>query len=513
MTIVEYSIFAKKAFTEDINYSDEITSIGEIFLLKVKEGIAKLDENTFPHREADKFSNMLQSFVYDISENSETTNIGALPSNEKIDFLIDYIFFLGISLAIKNHSNPEYMLHNLGIENSQYFIRKINDIENINNVDDLCNSVCDMHNLFSVIGFDNWMNMSLWGIISFFGKGLIDFCKNEPVSNILRFLKTVKYFGEKYPTIYKERVASVYYKLKSLFNGDIENLIPQDILDYLFNNSIQIKSYTDIEDSIPKELEDKYKYLLLDFMFVCYYYIYENPQYIVKLGFALMSEKVSNTIKGVMFSTFKEQAYAPLIQYEYEWWCRETGKELSLPFPFFEEVINLKEINVVDYNLNKEKTPFQVTEKDNITKKAFQQETNTLSAQQNDILSHIDYELYPYYTLFDESRSEKRGHIFRKVHLPSLITYAENIKDSFSVYGFVYLLYKTQYLNWKDTKFDDTFVRRIASIFDIDDKLDKPYNESKAKQKAWEILENSPIPLGILSEKEIKHIQPAKPKK
>ena len=45
-------------------------------------------------------------------------------------------------------------------------------------------------------------------------------------------------------------------------------------------------------------------------------------------------------------------------------------------------------------------------------------------------------------------------------------------------------------MNWKDTKFDDTFVRSVASLFGIDDKLDKSYTESKAKQKAWKILKD-----------------------
>lgn len=491
MTIVEYNAFAKKILKEEIECSDEITNIGEIFLLKIKEGIAKLDENTFPHREADKFNNMFLSFVDSISEDNETTNIGSLPPNDKINFLIDYLLFLGISLAIKNHSNPEYMLHNLGIEDSLYFIRRMNDIEHINNVDDFRNQLCDIHNFFPIISFDNWVNMSLWGVISFFGKSVIDFCKDDSALFILNLLKTAKYFGEKYLIIYKERIASIFYTIKSLFEGDIESLIPQDILDYLFNHSLQIKSFIDIEDSMPQELGDKYEYLGLDFLFVCYYFVYENPQNMIKLGFTLMSEKVSNAIKGAMFSTFKEQTYAPIIQYEYEWWCKETGEKLSLPFPFFEGIIDLKKINIIDYDLNNRKQSIKQTDENkNLHSDLILESNNNTLRLDSPSIESIFENLKPYLRFVVCEDKTKVGASFKNNHLTAVTNIARELDNRYSVYGFACILFLSKYFVWKNFEFNKDFVTYIVDIFGIDSRLIEGsyYNFSKSKDKAKKML-------------------------
>ena len=275
-------------------------------------------------------------------------------------------------------------------------------------------------------------------------------------------------------------------------SSDLDIFFDDNIWSALINNNYQ-KSDIEFSDTF-----------LLDIIFLHYYFIYQHPQYIIKLGFSLMSDSISTQIKEAMFSSFSAERYAPVTQYEYNWWCNETGKRLSLPYHFFDGTIDLRHINIVDYNLY---------DRQGVSDTKSLYDTNSLFGEElhiNDEVEQISRELYPYYTVFDESGSMERGHVFKKIYLIPLTIYAKKIKDSYSIYGFAYLLYKSQYLNWIDIEFDNTFVRKIAYIFGIEDKLEKTYPESKTRTKAWEIFENSPIPQGLLSEKEIKNLRPSK---
>ena len=81
------------------------------------------------------------------------------------------------------------------------------------------------------------------------------------------------------------------------------------------------------------------------------------------------------------------------------------------------------------------------------------------------------------------------------------------------MYGFAYLLYKSQYLNFQKIKFDSNLVDLVTSAFLINDKLKEiEYVESKAKFKAWQILKRKKktIPMTLLSEEERKKIRPVK---
>lgn len=373
MTNAEYKEFAKEVFNNLTSYFNvikrqgiNISNIGEIFLLAIKKGAEKLDKNIFLYSGADKMNNMLLSFVKR-NEEKNPKNIGDLPDSDTTLTFINYYLFLGIRLAINNHSNPEYMLQNLGIENVQEFISKITKVDDINDVVTLSNSVSEIRNY---INEDGLCRIFLWGIASHYGIDIIKFCKNESSLFVLCLLKLIKHIGDKYHSICKERVSIILSQLKSLIKNEFHNFedfIPKDIINAIINNFTKFKSLDKIEELISIEF-DKQKYILLDGLFIIYYYIYEAPQHIVKLGFNLMSDNVSSNISGAMISSFQKQDYAELIQYEYEWWCKETGKRLSLLFPFFEGQLDLSKINIVDYDLDKKKAPLQIIVKnDNLS--------------------------------------------------------------------------------------------------------------------------------------------------
>lgn len=376
MTNAEYNDFAKKVL-EDI-FSDDnpntqstnITNIGEIFALKIIEGIANLNENTFPYRGADKVNNTIISLLNKRIDNSEE-NFGELPTSHITDMFIGYHIFFGIRLAINTHSNPEYMLQRLGVEDVQSLISKVNDVDNTDNAEEAFNLIVEIYNHFcSYIDNDKLFRLSFWGIISYFGRNIISHLKNVPLKEIIHSLKYAKYTGVKYHSIYKERMLIIQNKVNSFSheNGNLEDFLPQDIIDLFINYGNKFISLKDVDDAVYEEFGNKYYFLALDFLFVLYYFIYEAPQHIVKLGFYLMSDMISANISGAIIPSFQKQDYAGLIQYEYEWWCKETGERLSLLFPFFEGQLDLSKINIVDYDLDKKKAPLQIIVKnDNLS--------------------------------------------------------------------------------------------------------------------------------------------------
>lgn len=191
-----------------------------------------------------------------------------------------------------------------------------------------------------------------------------------PLKEIIHSLKYAKYTGVKYHSIYKERMLIIQNKVNSFSheNGNLEDFLPQDIIDLFINYGNKFISLKDVDDAVYEEFGNKYYFLALDFLFVLYYFIYEAPQHIVKLGFYLMSDMISANISGAIIPSFQKQDYAGLIQYEYEWWCKETGERLSLLFPFFEGQLDLSKINIVDYDLDKKKAPLQIIVKnDNLS--------------------------------------------------------------------------------------------------------------------------------------------------
>lgn len=140
MTNAEYNDFAKKVLDDILSddnpntQSTDITNIGEIFALKIIEGIANLDENTFPHRGADKVNNEFISLINNTKNNNNSNEcIGNLPISDTTIIFINYSLFLGIRLAINTHSDPEYMLQRLGIEDARSLISIVNNVENIDN--------------------------------------------------------------------------------------------------------------------------------------------------------------------------------------------------------------------------------------------------------------------------------------------------------------------------------------------------------------------------------------------
>lgn len=513
MTNVDYKEMASRICSEAVHYIEKcenedisITYIGEVFAVKIKKGIMMLDEKTFPHYGVDKLKKIFLSQDTTVI-NDESEDVGELPLSDKAGLFCAYILFGGIRAAIKNHLNPEYMLQNMGVKNAQEVISMVNNVQDIDNIDKFQLSIAEISDyLMSTIDSDQFMEFFLWGLTSFLGKGIINTCKENSTNEILSLFKVCKYISEKYYSIYSDRIIKMQYFYKEILcNQNTIESISEAVLDFIGDDINILQQFTcscGIEDEIVDNLVLKHSSILLDCLFFIYYYSYENPQFIIKLGFTLMSEKFSAKIQEAIFLSFRTQDYAALIQYEYAWWCKETGGELSLPFPFSEETINLQDFNIVDYDLNN-KTSLKIE----------QAIDDNILIEEHNHSTQILHDLEPYFVIFDKGASSERGSVYKRDYSSSVITWAEKQSKSLPIHGLAYILYKSRYFNWGDgCEFDEIFVRRITGIFNLQDKLTTLYPENKAKTKAWEILQKNKNLQGLLDSDKMKELEPVKKK-
>ncbi len=475
------------------------------------------------------------------------------------------------------------MLQNLGVENPKEIISRVNDIANIDDIDDFINSIVDLNQelystlgndkfsnicvwglvcymgigiielsiddiddfinsivdlnqeLYSTLGNDKFSNICVWGLVCYMGIGIIELSKEYKNEDVLELCKFIKKLGENYSSICDERITSMYFNFKSLFDKDTIN--EEFIIDYilpllLFKTNIYHLIRIDDPDLEYENFLRNFPYMFTDVIFLFYFCIYKNPQYIVNLGFILMSNSVSHEIAQAMFSTFRKDDYAALIQYEYEWWRKETGNSLSLPFPFYEKIINLNELEAMfstfrkddyaaliqyEYEWWRKETgnslslPFPFYEKiinlnelgvidyelagSDIADGSKLPDPNLCplpknSESNNNSGETIFNSLKKYCRYMNGEDVNEAGASFRNNHLSTVITAACRLKDRYSVYGFASVLFDSKYFNWADKEFNKDFVMYIANIFNIDSSLveGNDYNQSKSREKAKQML-------------------------
>ena len=242
-------------------------------------------------------------------------------------------------------------------------------------------------------------------------------------------------------------------------------------------NSEDENSDSDSEE----EFTDQQIATYVDWLFIVYHFIYQKPQCIVKLAFTLMSKKVSAEVQEAIFLSFASEEYKSVIQYEYEWWCKETGCKLSLPYPFCDEPFDRYAFNnIIDYDLNK-------TIQNQVKNlKSDKKEEPMANRSSNEIFNHLKNHLA---FVRPEDQLEK-GASFKKNYFTDVCNLSSKLNDKYSTYGFACILYLSKYFDWKGIKFDAEFVNYIAEIFFVNKNLLEglPYNYYKSKKKALHMM-------------------------
>lgn len=523
MTNVEYKKRAQEILDEvasiEFENDNTITNISELFYLKIREAIIHWrNKKISTYNEFINLTSALSEDNTNVEVSDSSISLGNNIDIQENECYYKIVTFRCYQLLIDDLPNIENVLLQLGIENPKEFAARVKSIDKISSKDDweIVNMTIDyflgkddkQKSYFTGLSF--YYQLKRYLLVVF---GLLD------KDTFLWESKRIKYIGEHYFDIYKERI-TIYRDILNNFDEYFTHhfralirIFKQKYPNYLKGcklNDFYDMDKEDSQDNLLDDMPDDYPIspaIILDIMFLAYFFLYHHPVLIPTGFWLLKSDKTPFDLKKSLRESLKKSDYAPLVQYEYDCYQNRFDKTEDLFKDFFYSgaAVDLSTYGIVDYDLFNCQYSSDTTEENNSIQEPTQIETSSSLFQQcSDIFSWIDNELYPYYVLFEANTSTEKGHLFRKVYLAPLITYADAINDDYSLYGFAYLIYKSQYLNWHRLKFNDGFVRKIGLIFAIKSPNTKKYSESKAQCKAWAILEKSEIiPTTLLANEEV----------
>lgn len=495
---------------EQDNQDIEITNVGELFLGLFIESFSNIREE-IPLCD---YKNLIHTSNGDKDDHDDEASNDIFQPEYKKEIVIILIEFAfkALKIAIDNLSGNEYVLYNLGIKDVEGFISKVNHVWNTPKSDERYlnefNILYDF--LYGSKNFGltcSFILVSCLRVGQNFSMNKLRGCSFEEF--VIRS-KELKQCFDEYNFLCENRI--LYYKslLSGIGNDNnrIKDFFDEYDLNDIFEIIIKCNSFKDFEANIDSyELTDNQKVIIIDALLAMYYSIYLNPKLYVTMTFFCLNNILPFQINEALLISLRSSRYAPLIQYEYEWWCNETGQTLNIPFPFSTEPFDKNNTTIVDYDLDKLKyTPnLLVNGPKPIKRIEYHEPDKAESGQTNkcNTIEQIIHDLNPYFTIFFESPNETRGSFFIAHYLNPIIALSETIKDSYNAYGFAYILFHSRYFNW-NTVFNDTFVSNIMLVFGISVAESKSYPESKAKDRAKKILEDNVILRSILDDSTLK---------
>lgn len=191
--------------------------------------------------------------------------------------------------------------------------------------------------------------------------------RNEILDKLLRvdyrrippFLIAAKYLGNNYNSIFRERIEQyrLYFKNWDEFweahrvsfmqlNKNIVERMKRDDKDYA-------NPFSFLASALGKIGYSKF---YLDLHWLIYYVCYCHTPDFIDFCFSLLDRKLPLRFQEVFLQTVKKSVLAPIMQYEYEWYCRKHNQDPQ--FQFYEgEPINWEKLNVSDYDLDKWLSP------------------------------------------------------------------------------------------------------------------------------------------------------------
>ena len=456
MTNEEYKKFALQIYDKIINIEEgdnyEITNIGELFVLKLYEGFKSLNE-PMSQIEIEKDIIALENSL-DAKENENNESFFEPEITQDTNRYFINAFFRGLKYAVDSWGDIEYTLLRLGVEEPK---RIINSVKNVDGI------------LDSDMFFASYRN------------DIVNLCKESSIEDLFEFLQVCKYLGSNYKSVCECGIVFYNFLLKKI-SCDINKL--SEILE-----EFEMTSYFDnlenlFESDDDIEFPDGYKIFIVDLLFLLYYFIYQNPRYLVKFSFYLLYKNTSPQMQEAMYNSFRSGDTNSLIQYEYEWWCSETSKKLDIPFPFSTRPFNKSNTTIVDYNLyyNEFKNQPEICE--SIDSK---QKTENNKVDRNQVIN----KLKPYFEISTYDSTDIEDNRFITDYLDNVIDLSAEITDSYKSYGFAYILFNSKYFNWEEDKFNTRFVELIESIFKIQIKERRKYYQKDGCKKAKEILNRS----------------------
>ena len=349
MTNEEHNNWALKIYNENDDFFErieenpkylQITNISELFISKIHYAFNLLNEPT-PKSEIVRESNNVDKELNKNNPEEKDVSIYESPLSEELSIIAVSTWFKGLAYAVDNWENIEDLLLYFGLDNPSAFIFSVKNIANISDVDKKKKKEASLlSDLLSVNKSDLAFDFLIYVLFASYRNTIITKCKKTSQKSVLEFLKFCKYLGERYPSLYKKRISKILFTLKKVSKdiNKIVDLIDEYDMNYFVNKFISYNSLDEIiNDDEDIDFSDKNIACMVDVMFALYHFFYICPQNIIKIAFFLMSGRMSPQLQEAMFKSFSATDYNTLIQYEYEWWRRNTGQTLDIPYQFSAE--------------------------------------------------------------------------------------------------------------------------------------------------------------------------------
>ena len=510
MNNVEYKKIAAQVLNNEYDYAFfnkefAVTNISEFFLLKIREvllqngkknnsyTIAK-ELNLICHISSSKEEEKDMESKNDITPYTNFNSISTSDLESTID-QTRIIRFLYIQSFLKDFPNATDILQGIGIEHSEELLLKVNSIKDIRTDEDkkiVCHIIEDfekLNNTSSVFFFflSVYYNLRI---------SLLNFLKLDSCDKfILSILNNTKRIVEKYHDVYVNRLKK-YFFIKEHWDEYLDEhleaiirivtrAMEKFIQDDEFN---KLKSWK-IDDENEIDALPFSAALILDLFFMLHFVTYENPFWL-KLGFYLTSENAPYHLRTGMIDSLQDNKFSPIIQYEYECFCKHSA-EHSILLQFYSGApVNLDSLNIEYYKLDQWNTDINSLLLGRYKPQPILQEEKTAVSPKIETIVH---DLEPNLKVFEQRSKKGRGYTFKRDYLTNLITLSEKISGSLAVHGFAYIIYKSQFFNWGIIEFDNSFVEKIANIFNITHKLGTKYPLNKCKKKAEAMLEKESL--------------------
>lgn len=502
----EYKQFAFQIYDMIDNFeivdNYEITNIGELFVLKLYEGFKSLNE-PMSQIEIVKDINVLENSL-DKEENENNESFFEPEITQDINKCFINALFRGLKYAVDSWGDIEYTLSKFGVKDPERIINSVKNVDRILDSDKRYDLKQEIVNELLFVSEEKRIDDFLfyWFFASY-RNDIINLCKKCSKENLFEILQVCKYLGSNYKSVCEDRVVfyNFFRKKVSCNVNKLSEIVKEFEMTDLLNNPERYSFDKLFESDDDIEVTDGYKIFFVDLLFLSYYFIYQNPRYLVKFSFYLLYKKISPQMQEAMYNSFRSGETNALIQFEYEWWCSETSKSLNLPFPFSTQPFDKNNTTIVDYDLDDVK--YNTDRFINQPKLIVYKEPTTQVVEGNKRIVTRDtiiHDLYPNFKIFMNMPNQIRGSFFIAHYLDNIIGFTETIKDSYNAYGFAYILFNSKYFNWYDAKFDDNFASKIVSIFGINIEDNKTYFESKARECAKKIVLHKVSFQGILNE-------------
>lgn len=196
-------------------------------------------------------------------------------------------------------------------------------------------------------------------IYYFFRDLILDEFLRIDYRRIPSFLIVAKYLGNNYNSIFRERIEQyrLYFKnwdefLQTHYISFMQ--LHKNVLERMKKGDSNFTNFFSFLASVLSKIG--YSKFYLDLHWLIYYVCYCHTPDFIDFCFSLLDSEMPLRFQETFLQTVKKSVVAPIIQYEYEWYCHKHNQEPQ--FQFYEgESINWEKSNIAGYDLDKWVSP------------------------------------------------------------------------------------------------------------------------------------------------------------